>query len=44
MLFKNALIFNGLDFVPGGFRVEEGRFTQVFSGTVRRGKTCRAPM
>ena len=34
MLFKNALIFNGLDFVPGGFRVEEGRFTQVFSGTV----------
>ena len=34
MLYKNALIFNGLDFVPGGFRVEEGRFTQVFSGTV----------
>ena len=34
MLYKNALLFNGLDFVPGGFRVEEGRFTQVFSGTL----------
>ena len=34
MLYKNGLIFNGLDFVPGGFRVEEDRFTQVFSGTL----------
>ena len=34
MLYKNGLIFNGLDFVPGGFRVEEDRFTQVFSGTM----------
>ena len=34
MLYKNGLIFNGLDFVPGGFRVEGGRFTQVFSGTM----------
>ena len=32
MLYKNASIFNGTDFIPGGFRVEEGRFARLFQG------------
>lgn len=33
MLYKNALIFNvGRGFVPGSFRVENGRFTNVSDG------------
>lgn len=35
MLYKNALIFNGAEFVPGAFRVEDGRFAQVFAGDVK---------
>ena len=34
MLYKNAMIFNGAGFVPGGFRVEEGRFSQILTGPV----------
>lgn len=34
MLYKNALIFNGLAFVPGAFRVEEGRFARILTGPV----------
>ena len=34
MLYKNAFIFNGLEFVPGAFRVEEGRFSQILPGDV----------
>ena len=33
MLYTNALIFRGeKGFIPGGFAVEEGRFTEVFEG------------
>lgn len=33
MLFKNAVVFTAEGrFVPGGFRVEEGRFAEVFAG------------
>lgn len=35
MLYKNAFIFDGSDFVHGGFRVEDGRFAQVFAGDVK---------
>lgn len=34
MLYKNAFIFNGRGFVPGAFRVEAGRFSQILPGTV----------
>lgn len=34
MLYKNALIFDGLNFVPGAFRVEGGRFSQILPGSV----------
>ena len=34
MLFKNAFIFDGTGFVPGAFRVEEGRFAQILTGSV----------
>lgn len=34
MLYKNALLFNGAEFVPGAFRVEEGRFAQILTGPV----------
>ena len=32
MLYKNAFVFDGSDFVRGGFTVEEGRFARVFEG------------
>ena len=33
MLYTNALVFTpDRGFVPGGFAVENGRFTEVFSG------------
>ncbi len=35
MLYKNAFIFDGSDFIHGGFRVEDGRFAQVFAGDVK---------
>lgn len=34
MIYKNAFIFDGAGFVPGGFRVEEGRFAEVFTGPI----------
>ncbi len=35
MLYKNANLFlEGKGFVPGGFRVEQGRFSAVFEGSV----------
>ncbi|MBR6353731.1 MAG: N-acetylglucosamine-6-phosphate deacetylase, partial [Oscillospiraceae bacterium] len=30
MLFKNALLFRGGRFVPGAFRVEDGRFAAFY--------------
>lgn len=32
MLFKNGFVFSGGRFMQGGFRVEDGRFTELFSG------------
>ena len=32
MLYTNAKVFTPAGFVPGGFRVEDGRFAEVFEG------------